>query len=160
MVRLLRILCVSSIATLLIISLLMFNKTINLFDWITYTKVTFSVLVYSLVYLLLDKKRKSIIGKIALTSTTFGAMILLLSLVIQSLNLYWNIAFGAFILSFILLLFSKTSNANKALKPIFYVAFIIPIGILLGIENGLFYTISGIVLTLISVTSVIYSLKK
>ncbi len=160
MVRLLRILCVTSIAILITISLLLVNKTISIFDWITYLKITFSILIYSLIYLLLDDKRKSLVGKISQTSALIGISILVISIFAPSLNLYWNIAFGAFILSFILILFSRISNQNKSLKALFYSAFILPLGIVLGVENGFFFIVAGVVLTLLSFTSILFSLKK
>lgn len=160
MVRLLRILCVTSIAVLLSISFLLVNKTLTLFDWITYSKITVSVLLYSLIYLLLDDKRKTLVGKICQTSSFVGLSILVLSVFSPSFNLYWNIAFGAFILSFMLLLFSNISEKNNSLKYVFYSAFIIPLGIILSLENTMFYVIAGVVLSLLSVTSIFYSLKK
>jgi hypothetical protein len=160
MVRLLRIICVISIATLLTISLLLVNKIINIFDWITFSKITFSVLLYSLIYLLLDNKRTSLVGKISQISTFIGLSILVLSIFFTSFNVYWNIAFGLFILSFILILFSRISEKNNSLKYFFYSAFNIPLGIILSVENTLFYVFAGIILTLLSVTSIFYQLKK
>lgn len=160
MVRLLRIICVISIATLLTISLLLVNKIINIFDWITFSKITFSVLLYSLIYLLLDNKRTSLAGKISQISTFIGLSILVLSIFFTSFNVYWNIAFGLFILSFILILFSRISEKNNSLKYFFYSAFNIPLGIILSVENTLFYVFAGIILTLLSVTSIFYQLKK
>ncbi len=159
MVRLLRILCVTSIAILLTISLLLVNKTITIFDWITYSKITFSALIYSLVYLLLDDKRKTLEGKISQTTAFVGILILILSIFVPSINLYWNIASGALILSFILILFSRISEKNNSLKYFFYSAFNIPLGIILNVENTMFYAIAGVVLSLLSVTSIFYSLK-
>lgn len=160
MVRFLRIVCVSVIALIITCTLLLIQNSINLFEWITFSKMGVSLLVFSLIYLLLDDQRKSIIGKISLISSILASSILILSIVITSLNNYWNVIFGLIIFSFILVLYSKIKNKTITEKTIFLSSILIPIGIILNVENTIFYTFSGIILILLSGISLILAIKK
>lgn len=159
MVRIIRIFCVSSIAFFLTFSLLFINKTIHLSTWISCSKVFISGIIFSLVYLLFDANRKNILGKIGITSTLIGVTILLFSLFTPLLHMFWNVAFGLFLLSFILILFSRISNKNYVIKYLFFGSLNIPLGICLGKESVLFYSISSVLLLLLTVYSLFSTLR-
>ena len=160
MIRFLRIVCVTCITVIMTLVLLLIKNSISLFEWINYTKIGMSGLIISLIYLLLDKKRNTLIGKTSLSAALLSSTLLLSSILVISLNNYWNITFGLIIFSFTLVLFSKYQLKNIAEKSIFYSAFLIPIGIICSIENRLFYMISTIVLIILSVTALVFSFKR
>ena len=51
-----------------------------------YFKIAFSVLMFSIVYLLLDTKRTELVGKTTLSSTLTGATLTILSIKFSDLN--------------------------------------------------------------------------
>ena len=159
MIRLLRILCVTSIAALMTLLVLLINNTLNIFEWILYTKISISALIFSLIYLLLDDKRVSLIGKTSLFISITGVSLLILSINLSFLNNYWNISFGLIILSFMLVLYSKFKLHSIAEKSIFYSSFLIPVGIIFAVENSLFYIISLTILILLSLTTIVFVFK-
>ena len=160
MIRLFRIACVVTITLILGTTFLMINKSIDLFNWINYSKLLFSILISTLIYLLLDQKRNSLIGKISLLLAISGSVLLILSASILPLNNTWNIVFSLYISSFILLLHCNNNLKSKALNRLFYFSLIIPIGITIGLNQSMFYSISGVILSILSVTAIYLNLKK
>jgi hypothetical protein len=160
MIRLFRIACVVTITLILGTTFLMINKSIDLFNWINYSKLLFSILISTLIYLLLDQKRNSLIGKISLLLAISGSVLLILSSSLLPLNNTWNIVFSLYISSFILLLYCNNNLNSKALKGLFYFSLIIPIGITIGLNQSMFYSISGVILSILSGTTIYLNLKK
>jgi hypothetical protein len=160
MIRFLRILCVSSIAVFCCFVLLATNQNIDVFTWILASKLTLSSLFISLVFLLLDNKRKSYIGKTTILFTSIAVVLLILSIQIIPLNTTWNYIVALLITSFILIIYSQSRLQNLAQKSIYYGALLIPVGIIFKVELSLFYVLSGVVLTIMSIHSVFTSLKK
>lgn len=159
LVRLLRILCVTSIAALMTFLVSLINNTLNIFEWLSFSKISISVLIFSLIYLLLDDKRSSLIGILALNFSIIGISLLILSINLSFLNNYWNISFGLIILSFMLVLYSKFKLHSITEKSIFYSSFLIPVGIIFAVENSLFYIISLAILILLSLTTIVFVFK-
>ena len=160
MVRIVRILSVISIAFLLLITILTFQKSMYFLAWINCFKIAFSVLIFSLVYLLLDTKRTELLGKLTLSSTLTGATFTILSIKFSDLNNALQIPTALFIISFIGVIYSKIEFVRKSSKMFFLSIYLLPVGILLKLSNATFYTIGMLLLLLISSVVVYQTIKK
>ena len=148
MVRILRILSVLSIAFILFTSILTFQKAIHFIDWINYFKLSISSLIVSLIYLLLDNKRSVKMGKLAIVTSLFGAILCILSIPFNSINNLLQLPIGLFIISFIYLIYSKVNLQNVFTKLIFWSFLVVPISIFFRLNNTNFYTFLGLFLIL------------
>jgi hypothetical protein len=155
MVRLLRIFCVITITFILLATTLTFLKSIHFIDWINYFKIAFSLLIFSLVYLLLDTKRTEVTGKLAIFSAIIGFIITILSVKWSYLNNLIHIPISLYLISFILIIYSKLHHTKKGIQFLFLSILLLPLGILLQISNTTFYLFS-ITLLVIITSMVIY----
>jgi len=160
MVRILRILSVISITFILLTTILTFQKSMHFLAWLNYFKIAFSVLIFSLVYLLLDTKRTELLGKLTLSSTLTGATFTILSIKFSDLNNALQIPTALFILGFIGVIYSKIGFVTKSSKIFFLSIYLLPIGILLKLNNATFYTIGMLLLLFISSMVVYQTIKK
>ena len=128
--------------------------------WMNYFKIAFSVLIFSLVYLLFDTKRTDLIGKITLSSTLTGATFTILSIKFSDLNNALQIPTALFIISFIGVIYSKIEFVRKSSKMFFLSIYLLPVGILLKLSNATFYMIGMLLLLLISSMVIYQTIKK
>jgi hypothetical protein len=137
-----------------------FQKSMHFLAWMNYFKIAFSVLVFSLVYLLLDTKRTELVGKITLSSMLTGATLTILSIKFSELNNALQIPTALFIISFIGVIYSKIEFVRKSSKMFFLSIYLLPVGILLKLSNATFYRIGMLVLLLISSMVIYQTIKK
>ena len=160
MVRIVRILSVISITFILLTTILTLQKSMHFLAWMNYFKIAFSVLIFSLVYLLFDTKRTDLIGKITLSSTLTGATFTILSIKFSDLNNALQIPTALFIISFIGVIYSKIEFVRKSSKMFFLSIYLLPVGILLKLSNATFYMIGMLLLLLISSMVIYQTIKK
>ena len=160
MVRIVRILSVISITFILLTTILTLQKSMHFLAWMNYFKIAFSVLIFSLVYLLFDTKRTDLIGKITLSSTLTGATFTILSIKFSDLNNALQIPTALFIISFICVIYSKIEFVRKSSKMFFLSIYLLPVGILLKLSNATFYMIGMLLLLLISSMVIYQTIKK
>jgi hypothetical protein len=159
MVRILRILSVVLITFILLSAILTFQKTIQFSDWLNYFKISFSVLSFSLTYLLLDIKRSEWIGKIGIYTSIIASIITLISIQIKTLNYSLQLPISFFVVSYICVIYCRINTLNSNLKNIYWLILILPLGILFNINNPVFLTFEFILLIIISCLVLFNSIK-
>ncbi len=160
MVRILRIFCVITITFILLTTTLTFLKIIHFIDWINYFKIAISLLIFSLVYLLLDTKRRELIGKLAISSTVIGVFFSTLSITWSYLNSLIHIPISLYLISFILIIYSKLHHTKKVIQFLFLSILLLPLGILLQMSNTLFYLFSSVLLIVITCIVIYQTMAK
>jgi len=140
MVRILRISCVLAITFIVLTSSLTFFQMLDLFKWIYCFKLGFGILVFSLIYLLLDINRKQFIGKAAIILSISGFLMSIIP--IKSVMSYpiLYVSLSCYLGSFILLVRSTMIQIQKKTDLLFLSLLCIPIGILFQVKSALFYT--------------------
>ena len=148
---------VSLITTFILIKL----NSIPLKDIFPILGVSLSALIMGLT-LTLSKNIQGPISTISYVFALIGTSIFLLNSfgLLSNFASIWNYAFGAIIISLLLGLYNSIKAQGFKTAPLVLIGFILPIGIITKMENSIFYGIGFLILGLVSVITLIGSLKR